>query len=158
MLHFSIAFEPTLTSTDLFWTKWPMTADEFNSAVRSIQRPPDPRHGPFHPKGTVVTGVTRTGLALSHQHKDHLWVLMLDSEPAEYANSGRVQPARCVVCEELIPPTDCEFWQIKATVEDVAICSALVRAERTRLHRAAVRLNQIEQRIKDVRYPNRDTG
>lgn len=127
-----------------------MTAD-FNSAVRNVQHPPDPKQGPFHPIGTIVTGVARSGLPLSHQHKDHLWMLTTARQPAEYSNSGYVQRARCVVCEEHIPPTDCEFWQVEATVEDVAICSALVRGERTKLARAAVRLNLIEQRIQNGR-------
>jgi hypothetical protein len=51
------------------------------------------------------------------------------------SGSGWLQVGTCLVCEYTTAPMDCEWWQEKATVEDLAKANQLVVAEMGRLRK-----------------------
>lgn len=118
--------------------------DEWQAAVNRTLHPPDPKDGPFYVKGTIVTGVTQTGINVSYYHRDHLFRLLDDPQPSQWTNSGYQQRARCVNCQEDIPYTDSEFWQVEATKDDIDKALQLVARGQAKLRMALEQLAQIE--------------
>lgn len=93
------------------------------------------RPGRPHEVGTLVTGWTRNGIFGIIGHKDHIFEVGPSRRLTEPEPHWR-QRARCVVCDVEIPECSSDFYEVKATKEDVDQVLRWITDERRRLAKA----------------------
>lgn len=95
------------------------------------------KHKPHrtYPPGTLVTGWNANGLFGAVGHRGHLFETG-EVRPSNWSNSGYLQSARCVVCNEWFAPCDSEFWEVRASKEEIDQCINLIAKQRRQLLKA----------------------
>lgn len=77
------------------------------------------------PAGSYVRCVGSDGLPARRTCINHIFITFTDPQPVDYG-CGYLQAARCVVCGDVTPAIDADFWRIRATQGDVVDCMGSV--------------------------------
>ena len=80
------------------------------------------------PKGRLVTGRLPNGLYVRVRCEGHLWITK-SPEKNEMWQSGWKQAARCIVCDETVPPVDSSWWMQEASPDRIRLCMRVVKED-----------------------------
>lgn len=117
--------------------------DSFQASINAVvERVAIPDNWEPYRPGVLVTGYNFAGIFGIIGHRGHLFRVGQARKEAD-SNSGYHQNSRCIICEvDIGEYVDAEWWQRKATREDVMTCLRGIQDTEVRLANARKKLQK----------------